>query len=96
MRTRTKWIADYGISGEEAKQLYDMCKNPDKQLTEMLVEITHEVNEGIANNLLISLISGLSYDKMETHVGLLYCRKEDFYGYKRKCIAVLKDRLRGE
>lgn len=94
MRTRNKWFFHYGIDEETEKKILDFCKTataPEgEEICKALLDITRRVNESIWSELYISLVWGLSYDKIMVFRTINY-QKNDFYGYRRRCIAELKE-----
>lgn len=92
MRTRNKGLHHYGIDNETEHRLLEFCRTATspacEEVSRELLNITHRVNESIWSELYISLLWGLSYDKLTIYRSINYS-KNDFYGYRRKCIAEL-------
>lgn len=96
MRVREKGFLDYGISPEEEQKLLGYCRKASTSagadVSNKLFSITQEVNACISSELYISLVWGLSYDKISMFRDVQYS-KVDFYGYRRMCLAELKKKM---
>ena len=92
MRTRETSYWDYGISLSESKELLETCRNADKKTELKLLQAAQESCEECASSLFISLRNDLSYE--DVCIGNnLYVGKGDFYGYRRKTLYLLKEKL---
>lgn len=82
MRTRRVYYRDYGVTVQEKKELLKYCRylpNREKNLLQQVAEI---INLDISGALIISLVLGKSYEKVNEK-GTVYLGREDFYGYQR-------------
>lgn len=88
MRTRTTSFDDYGITLEEAKNLCKRCRNLEHDEKLLLMQCIHEVKPELEDPIYISLVTGASYDVLSTVGILMCCKKDDFYGWRRRALAV--------
>lgn len=93
MRTRYLGYVDYGISEEERKELFRMCRSTDKSTEQALMEAVHESNKAIAEELYQSLHDGVSFEHLDAVKGLLPVSKEDFYAYRRQALYLFKEKI---
>lgn len=93
MRTRYLGYVDYGISEEERKELFRMCRSTDKSTEQALMEAVHESNKAIAEELYQSLHDGVSFEHLDAVKGLLPVSKEDFYAYRRQALYLFKEKM---
>lgn len=94
MKTRNKSYKDYGFEDGEEKQLISFCKSPDFNAHIKLYVSCISANEDLSEELFYSLRRGVSYDALEKakHIPL---SKTDFYAYRRKALAYLKEKMKG-
>lgn len=92
MRTRKKKYSDYGVSIEEVAKLKEYCKDMDAESDRLLYEAACMTEPSLADKLYKSLKNRTSYDTMEKQ-GHMFISKGDFYGYRRKCICLFRDKL---
>ena len=92
MRTREKGYKDYGLTQEEVKKILEWCKKPSFEENVLLLECAKKAHEYIFNDIYFSLVKGLSYEKID-HKTYQACYKGDFYGYRRKTLALFRDAL---
>lgn len=85
MRTREMTYADYGMTEEDREKVKEFCKNARAAEKAFILSICLEVKEDIATDLYYSLIKNLSFERIEK-ANLLYMKRDDFYGYKKKVI----------
>lgn len=92
MRRREMKYSDYSMSPELVKELKDRCRRlgPEDQITLLLCAI--KANEGIAPALWYSLISGASWERLDS-ISPIPLPKGDFYAYRRHCLALLSAHL---
>lgn len=87
MRVRDTAWTDYQISKARVKELLQYCRETkDLSLVEKAIR---ETNPGISEVLRMSLIKGLSYDKIMMSKTYIPMGMKDFYGYRRKALATL-------
>lgn len=93
---RYKSYTDYGITSEEAKETIEYCRSGEFCQDEVLEKCANSTYPEIAGDLIKSIKSRMSYEKIcaKSDIPML---KTDFYGYRRKCIALfVKERKRME
>ncbi|MCD8120817.1 MAG: hypothetical protein LUE65_01060 [Clostridiales bacterium] len=96
MRTRYKRLSDYGIPDVEIRGLYDLCRNLDDCERELLhVAAIDSCPVGIVSYVEQSLIDGVSYDAMSKRGEWIPIGRDDFYGYRRKALAVFYWEMKG-
>lgn len=92
MRTRYKNYSHYGFSDGEARELKKWCKSSGFNHNKLLRKSAKESNEAISNSIYISIIKGLSYEKIDGIEYQIYA-KSDFYAYQRKALAIFRKKL---
>ena len=92
MKTRNKSYIDYGISKQKANDLKRKCQVLNVEERDILLECCKCANQGIAYEMLYSLIYGVSYDKLIAFVYIPALR-EDFYAYRRKALSLFNEHL---
>lgn len=95
MKTRNKSYIDYGISKQKANELKKRCQTLNARERDILMECCKCANQGIAYEMMYSLIYGVSYDKLIACVYIPALR-EDFYAYRRKALSLFNEHLREE
>lgn len=94
MRTRTAKYSDYGISEQDKVEILKYCREAQGEGLDLIREVLKRIkSEYVAQLLYRNLTTGISYDKM-AKTEQLYVVKEDFYGYRRKAISLLKKALK--
>lgn len=77
-------LSDYGLTQDDVRTIKRYCsENPD--FKECVMNIAVSVNIQIADALTESICEGKSYNNV-----IVYISENDFYGYRRKCFAVIK------
>ena len=92
MRTRRKGYKHYCMTEEEVKKILEWCKNPDFEENVLLLECAKKAHYYIFNDIYFSLVKGLSYEKIDQK-SYQELGKEDFYGHRRKTLALFRDAL---
>lgn len=92
MRTREKRYKDYGVTKEEKEKVLNFCKNAKKEDEFLIRNAALCANPYIADYICDSLKNDLSYDRLFKTLYVPIGR-DDFYGYRRKTIAILKNLL---
>lgn len=87
---RDTYLIDYGLTMKDAEKVETYCRNAEGQAQDLILQTAREVYPGLAKYLFFSLTTGIGYTKM----GEVPMQRKDFQGYRRKCIAVLSDRLK--
>lgn len=93
MRTRDKWLKDYGLSDDTRRLLIDFCIHADAKDQRIIERACNSAKPEIAKQLFDSLTLGLSYDKLSARQYIPLPR-QDFYGYQRKTLSLIDDQLR--
>lgn len=93
MITRTKSYPDYGLTNEEAKALLEYCRSSSFQHKDILRSSAIKSNPDISSSLYQSIVNGLSYEKLCGHKWIPL-PKVDFYGYRRKTLAIFMEELK--
>ena len=91
MRTREKSYADYGITPAESNEILDFCKTEGAQDT-IKAALIVVPSRYTAELLFESLTEGKSYDQLNENEDLIVS-KVDFYGYRRKVMAKIKETM---
>lgn len=92
MRTREKGYKDYGLTQEEVKKILEWCKTLDFEENILLLECAKKAHYCIFNDIYFSIVKGLSYEKVDQK-SYQEMGKADFYGYRRKTLALFRDAL---
>ncbi len=90
MRVKEMTYDDYGITEEEQNELKNLCRKcNDEQIYLALCHSAWLSNKEIADDLVYSLINGLSYEKMciIKHIPI---GRNSFYAYRQRTIATFK------
>ena len=79
--------SDFGIDKEMYKEICHKIQSGELKEPDLLHRAAVESNPAIANYLVNSIEKGMSYERLS---GLNYIpiNKNDFYAYRRKCIAI--------
>lgn len=91
MRTRRTYYRHYGMTSECVKWLRAYCRttpHPD-----IILEVAKMTNDCITEALYKSLRFGKSLTELQDIVDYIPYDKEDFYGYQRKAMFLLMERL---
>lgn len=94
MRTRQKSLVDFGVYPEDINRLKNICQ---KATPEQRHDILHccisSCPPGIELMVYESIVTNKSYDRiMKTKY--IPAKRDDFYAYKRKAMAMFYDTLR--
>lgn len=92
MKTRNTSYRHYGITDDEVKEWIAKCRNADNEFKKLIMEAARESNETLAEQIVESLNKKLSYTQlsMKEYIPLSMA---DFYGYKRKTVFLLKEKV---
>ena len=85
MRVRDR---GYTIDEEKVPEVLQMIRNGGKDAREALLAAAYQTYEAIADDIVTSIIYGLSYDYMRIYVREIPIDKNSFYGYRRKTISI--------
>lgn len=89
MKTRNASYEDYGFLPGEKKSIKEISKKRDFRIFMAMTIAAHRANSGIAEDLIYSIVKGISYDKLSA-VSYIPVIREDFYAYRRKCLFLFK------
>ena len=92
MRTRDKFMKDYGISEKERETVISFCRNSNEADKQIIKWACHRANPDIEKELYNSLTEGIGYDGLSAKKYIPIGRK-DFYGYQRKALYFLDEYL---
>ena len=90
MRIRKKKLTDYGISEERGAELLELAAMKENQRT--VCKAASLSNPYLAPYLVKSLQEKVGYDRLFGSMYFRPCVRQDFYGYRRKTLAII-DRL---
>lgn len=90
MRTRDRGYEDYGIRDGEERQLMELARSTCHR--KALRDAAYQANTGIAEDIIYSVVNGLSYDRL-SQIRDIPAKKDDFYAYRRKALAIFRDIL---
>lgn len=85
MRTRQKGLQHYGIDQERGKELLLLARQEKNR--NLLIQAAKESNPELAHYLVMSLSCGMSYAKIYKRE-FVPLQENDFYGYRRKALAI--------
>lgn len=88
MRTREMSYADYGIKEADLPRLFALCR--DRKYRKELREAADQANPAIADDLIYHILYGISFDRLNA-LRDIPMKKDDFYAYKRKMVAIFRD-----
>lgn len=91
MRTRRMKYSDYGITIRERERLFNYCKNMTPEEKEKLEKIAKNIVPGMEEYICRSLCDGDGFVKQESMGINIPSTPEDFYAYRRKTLAVLRN-----
>lgn len=92
LRTNDKGYKDYGLLPGEEKRLKSACRRRDPDIQNELISSAYQANEEIAMEIVYSLFFGKGYDVL-SQISYIPMSRNSFYGYRRKCLAIFKDKL---
>ena len=90
---RSRYLSDYDISEQEARELLKFCRKADKGQQAMILHAAQIANDSISIPILVNLTSGIGYDRLSMWYEIPMQRK-DFQGYRRKALAILRDLIK--
>lgn len=95
MRTRRKQYSDYGFAEGEAERLIDYCRSEAFTDHDLLIRCAKDSNPAIAEDIYKTIAYKISYYKLAKVKYMIY-ESDDFYAYRRKTLAIFRDRLTEE
>lgn len=90
MNTKDMGYEDYGFSPGEEKETLKLCRKTDHATRTILHHAAYSTNEDIAEELIVSLTLGLSWEDIML-IHYIPISKNMFYAYRRKCLAAFRD-----
>lgn len=91
MRTRKKKLTDYGISEQRGTELLKLAALEENQ--ETVCRAANMSNPYLAPYLVKSLQKKVGYDRLFGSMYFRPCIRQDFYGYRRKTLAIIDQLL---
>lgn len=88
MQIRLVSYEDYGMTKGEARAILAICRAPDFPHRDVVVSAAYMANPYIAAQLVKSICDKESWMRQDAHIV-----ENSFYGYRRKCLALLKPEL---
>lgn len=95
MSVRDKSYYDYGISDDEVKEMFSICQDKKFSQKHELMLCAEESNKQLAIFLFASIVNGESYERILSYAWIPIC-KNDFYGYRRKTLALFREMITKE
>lgn len=92
MRMRRTYYSHYGISEKEVKSWKQMFKNADKELETIMNKEAQKVNPFFKKEIFDSLRYNMSFEDLDKRE-YMPVGKEDFYGYQRATIFLIKEEI---
>lgn len=95
MRTREAFYADYGFDQQRVEELLTLGKKEENWILVCWSAVA--VNPHLAKYISESIIANKGYDKIHKESFLQFyipVKRDDFYGYRRKALAVFDKLLR--
>lgn len=93
MRTREMTLADYGVPPEDQGRLYEHCRQADVSDRLLLIQCAISAAPGLEVAVYDSLVNDVGYDTIN-RFRTIPAKRDDFYAYRRKTLAVFYDKLR--
>ena len=81
---------DYKLTDEDVNWLYALCRSKHEGIRETVHKACEMSNAQLAPWLEYSLVNDKSYDRVSIEYKWIPATIDDFYGYRRKTIAILK------
>lgn len=94
MRNREKGYRHYQLERDEVIRTMEYCRTHYRDEQDFFTECAKAVNPEISELLVWSVGKKLSYERLDARVGIPL-HKNDFYGYRRKYIWTVSERLKG-
>lgn len=88
MRTRDTSYKDYQLNNDDVNNILLFCRQNTTESNNILFKCAFESNASIGADLFYSLSQDVSYERLDAIKSVSY-PKNDFYGYRRKCIALI-------
>ena len=93
MRLRDKTYRDYGFRHGEEKYIKQLAMQPGYEQRLLLYDSAYEANNALADDVIYSIISGVSYDEI-IKIKYIPATRADFYGYCRATLALFREKIR--
>lgn len=85
MEIRRTSYEDYGMNEQEARAILAICRAPGFAFRGLVVSCAQKTNRYIWEALVLSICDRKSWIKQDVWIA-----ENSFYGYRRKCLALLK------
>ena len=96
VRTRDMSLSDHGVFPEDEKRLLNRCRDATSdERHDLLHACIDAAPDGLEIYVYQSLVTGKSYDAI-FRTDYIPAKKDDFYAYRRKAMAVFYNLLRME
>lgn len=92
MRIREKGYKDYGFEEGEEKKLIQYCRRREFDRSQELLISAISANADLANDIYYSIVNDLSFDDL-SKIKYISANKNDFYAYRRKALANMRNWL---
>lgn len=87
MLTRDMGYKDYGLTQGQEKEVCEWLKrHHGTEERKIIYDMALDVKASIADDMVYSLVNGLSYDRLSVIKNISYS-KNDFYAYRRKLVS---------
>lgn len=81
---------DYNLTEEDVNWLYNLCTAKHEDIRRLVHSACIESNPQLAPWLEFSLANNKSYDRVSIEYKWIPATIDDFYGYRRKAVAIFK------
>lgn len=93
MLTREMGYKDYGVTDGQEKLVCEWLKRlHSTEERQVIYDLALDVKASIADDMVYSLVNGLSYDKLSIIKTINYS-KVDFYAYRRKLVSKIYEHV---
>lgn len=92
MRIREKGYKDYGFEAGEEKKLIQYCRSCEFDRNQELLISAISANADLANDIYYSIVNDLSFEDL-SKIKYISANKNDFYAYRRKTLANMRNWL---
>lgn len=92
IKTREKGYRDYGFEPGEEKRLIRYCRSNEFDRNQELLIYSISANETLANDIYYSIVNDISFEDL-TKIKYIPASKNDFYAYRRKTLANMRNWL---
>ena len=93
MKLRKATLIDYGVPPDDIPILQSHLRNLSESDKYNLLQVSIKYAPGIESQIYDSIVNSIGYRTMEK-IRTVPATENDFYGYRRKTVAVLYERMR--